>query len=162
MIHCIDAENRVEAIVIKGQTGVCIRYREAYSASLIRTTRHPRSRGHALLIRIHSSDAAPNCLGQVESRTTGACGDLEQMRFRRQPKPGKKTIIFIDRQPAVLANVDAESFLSDDLKNVLVKLAVGIPIEIAAFCHVNPCYGSIVRLTSSRSATVGGSERGLH
>src|SRR5439155_19725553 len=95
------------------------------------------------------------CLGQVESRTTGPCGNLEQMRFRRQPKPGNKTIIFIDRQPAVLADVDAENFLLDDLKNMLVELAVGIRIEIDAFCHVKLCYGSIVGITRSRSDYVG-------
>src|SRR5438874_1115835 len=50
-----------------------------------------------------------------------------------QSKPGNKMIIFIHRHPAVLADVEAEGFLSNRFENMLVEVAVGTVIEVAAF-----------------------------
>lgn len=79
---------------------------------------------------------ATSCLGEVERRAAGAAGDLKQVMFGRKPEPGEKTVIFIHRQPAVLADIDAKSFLSNDLENVLVELAVGVVKEIDVFRQV--------------------------
>jgi hypothetical protein len=42
-------------------------------------------------------------------------------------------IIFIHRHPAVLADVEAEGFLSNRFENMLVEVAVGTVIKVAAF-----------------------------
>ena len=62
------------------------------------------------------------------------------MLFSRKPEPGKKTLIFIHGQPAVLPDINAESFLSNNAENALIEMTVGVVKEIDPFWRTNFCF----------------------
>jgi hypothetical protein len=55
--------------------------------------------------------------------------------LRSKIKPRKKTIVFLDCGPTVLANVVTESLLTDRLKDLFGEMAVRAIKEVNAFCH---------------------------
>jgi hypothetical protein len=58
----------------------------------------------------------------------------------RKAKPGDKAVIFIDREPAVLADVLAESLFAYSLQDLLVEATVSAIKMINAFGHNKRLY----------------------
>jgi hypothetical protein len=54
-----------------------------------------------------------------------------------EAEPGEKTVVFINRHPAVLTDIHAKGFLADDVEDVLGEVAVRAVEQIDAFRHVN-------------------------
>ena len=57
--------------------------------------------------------------------------------LRCRMKPGDEAVIFLESEPAILADVLAESFLADRFKNLLREIGTGAMKEIDTLGHDN-------------------------
>jgi DNA helicase IV len=71
----------------------------------------------------------------MQRGSAGATGDFENVMLRSKIKLRNEPIVFLYRSPTVLANVLAESLLTDRLKDLFGEMAVRVVKEINAFCH---------------------------
>jgi hypothetical protein len=125
MVHRVDAENGIEGFVIKGQAQIRISHFEVYPISLLGLGGTLSSGSDSAFIDVNASDLATHSIGEIEAWSTGATSHFEGMTPRRKVKPRDKAVIFLDRHPAVLADVLTESLRADRFQNLLRELAVG-------------------------------------
>src|SRR5262249_36851233 len=79
-------------------------------------------------------------------RSTGAAGDLEDVLVGSELELGKKPLVLAGRRPAVLADVDPERLLADELQHRIGEVAV-VAVEIDALGHA-----TLLPLDATRSA----------
>ena len=124
MIHRVDADYCIEAVIVEGKPRVRIRNAEPHSVMLLGPDGHFGCRGHAGCVRINSGNSTTDGARKIESWPTGAACDLEDVIVGRQPEPGEKAIVLFYRQPAVLTDVYAERFPTDTRERIFGKMRV--------------------------------------
>ena len=135
MVHRVDAKDRVKGIIIERQWGIGVRDFKCYSISLIEAGQAQSGGSDSCFIGVDARDSATHALGEILCGSARATGYFENVMLRSKIKPRKKSIVFLDCGPTVLANVPTESFCTDRLKDLFGEMAVRAIKEINAFCH---------------------------
>jgi hypothetical protein len=135
MIHRVDANDRVEGVIIERQWGIGVRDFKCYPISLIGTGHALSGGSNSCLIGVDARDSTTHAVGEISRPSAGSTSDFENVTLRAKIKPRKKPIVFLDCGPTVLPNVLTESLLTDRFKDLLGEMAVRAVKEIDAFCH---------------------------
>ncbi len=143
MIHRIDAKDRVERIIIKGQPGIRVCHGKGYSICLIGVGCPLSSRSDSGFICVDARNSATQAIDEITCRSAGAASHFKSVMLRSQIKPRKEAIVFVDRIPTVLTNVLTKCFLADRLQDLFREMAVRAIEEINALCHCEGTFQSI-------------------
>jgi hypothetical protein len=135
MVHRVDANERVEGIIIERQWGVGVRDFKCYPISLIGVGHAQNGGSDSCLIGVYARDSATHAIGEIPRRSAGATGDFENVMLRSKIKPRNEPIVFLYRRPTVLANVLTESLLTDRFEDLFGEMTVRAVKEINAFRH---------------------------
>jgi hypothetical protein len=135
MVHGVDAKDRVEGIVIERQWGIGVRDFKCYPIGLIGAGDAQIGGSDSCFIGVNARDSATHAIGDIPCGSAGSTSYFESVMLRSKIKPRKKTIVFLDCGPTVLANVLTESLLTDRLKDLFGEMTVRAVKEINAFRH---------------------------
>jgi hypothetical protein len=135
MVHRVDANERVEGIIIEWQWGISVRGFKCYPISLIGAGQAQSGGRDSCLIGVDARDAATHAIGEIPRRSAGTASHFENVMVGSKIKPRNEPIVFLYRRPTVLANVLTESLLTDRLKDLFGEMTVRAVKEINAFRH---------------------------
>jgi hypothetical protein len=108
MVDCVDAENRIERPAFERQRFAGVGPHEPRLRREARLEGLSVSRGHRLRIQLDADDLASRVPRQVERRAARPAGDVEKTPRRSEFQPDGEPLELVDREPTVLADVDAE------------------------------------------------------
>ena len=99
------------------------------------SVRKPHSRSTSSYIDAHNRTA---CFGNnAQRRTTGPAGYVKQPLARAQVEPGQKAILFVCRQPTVLANIAAKCVPANPRGQLCLEISVVGIVAIASWTELS-------------------------
>jgi hypothetical protein len=108
MVDRVDAENCIEGAAFERERSAGICLHEARPQIKACLSCQSVSVRHSLFVELDPDDLALCQPCEVQSRTTGAAGNVKQARRRSKLEPRTEPLELLDRQPAVLADIHTE------------------------------------------------------